>query len=106
VAPLVRQGKLRGIFAEISYPDERNASHLYGHLTPRWLLAELHVLAALVEAQRPTAALQGLTIIVSHIKPTLRHVQGERAQIIEQVHTLNDLGLRFVFPEQGDRLTF
>jgi hypothetical protein len=31
---------------------------------------------------------------------------AERAQIKEQVEALNDLGIQFLFPEQGDRLAF
>jgi 3',5'-cyclic-nucleotide phosphodiesterase len=106
IAPLVREGRLRGMFMEISYPDERALTHLYGHLTPRWLMAELHHLAALVDVQRPTEALRGVTVLVSHIKPTLQRVQPERAQIMQQVEALNDLGIHFLFPEQGDRIAF
>jgi 3',5'-cyclic-nucleotide phosphodiesterase len=106
IAPLVRQGQLRGIFMEISYPNGRDPLHLYGHLTPEWLMKELHQLATLVNPQQSTDALRGITVIVTHIKPTLRRVQSERTQIQQQVTTLNDLGLQFVFPEQGDRIMF
>jgi 3',5'-cyclic-nucleotide phosphodiesterase len=105
-APLVRQGTLRGIFVEISYPDDREVSRLYGHLTPRWLMAELRRLAALVNADAPAAALRGLTVIVSHIKPSYQRAHRERALIRDQVEALNDVGVRFVFPEQGDRIAF
>lgn len=106
ITPLVRQGSLRGLFLEISYPNGRNITQLYGHLTPLWLMKELHRLAALVNPQHPIRALSGLTVIVSHIKPTLQRVQSERGQIIQQVAELNDLGIRFLFPEQGDRIEF
>jgi 3',5'-cyclic-nucleotide phosphodiesterase len=69
-------------------------------------MAELRHLAALVDAQRPTQALRGITVLVSHIKPTLQCAQTERAQIMRQVAELNDLGIHFLFPEQGDRITF
>jgi len=106
IAPLVRRGTLRGLFLEISYPDRRDITQLYGHLTPLWLMKELRRLAALVNPQQPTDALSGLTVIVSHIKPTLQRTQSERAQIRQQVEALNDLGIRFLFPEQGDRIEF
>jgi 3',5'-cyclic-nucleotide phosphodiesterase len=106
ITPLVRHGSLRGLFLEISYPNGRNVTQLYGHLTPLWLMKELHRLAALVNPHQPTSALSGITVIVSHIKPTLQRVQSERGQIIEQVAELNDLGIRFLFPEQGDRIEF
>jgi 3',5'-cyclic-nucleotide phosphodiesterase len=105
-APLVRQGVLRGIFLEISYPDERDVNHLYGHLTPHWLMAELRRLAALVDADQPIKALEGLTVLVSHIKPSHQRAHLERARIKEQVEILNDLGVKFLFPEQGDQFTF
>jgi len=106
ITPLVQQGSLRGLFLEVSYPNGRNVTQLYGHLTPLWLMKELHRLAALVNPQHPTRALRGITVIVSHIKPTLQRVQSERGQIIQQVAELNDLGIRFLFPEQGDRIEF
>ena len=106
IAPLVRQAKFRGMFVEISYPDPRATTHLYGHLTPQWLMQELRRLAALVDVQQPTEALRGVTVIVSHIKPSLQHAQSMSEQIREQVEGLNTLGLQFLFPEQGDRITF
>ena len=106
IAPLIRQGSLRGLFLEISYPNGRNVTQLYGHLTPLWLMKELHRLAALVNPHQPTSALSGITVIVSHIKPTLQRGQSERGQIMQQVAELNDLGIRFLFPEQGDRIEF
>jgi 3',5'-cyclic-nucleotide phosphodiesterase len=69
-------------------------------------MAELHHLAALVDAHRPTAALRGVTVLVGHIKPTLHRAQPERAQVMQQVEELNELGIHFFFPEQGDRITF
>ena len=79
IAPLAGQAKLRGMFVEISYPDPRTITHLYGHLTPQWLMKELRRLAALVNPQQPTDALSGVTVIVSHIKPRLQQAQSERA---------------------------
>ena len=106
IAPLVQRRQLRGIFIESSYPNGRDFSHLYGHLTPKWLLRELHRLAMLVSPQQPTDALRGITVLITHIKPTLQRVQEERAQIQQQLAALNDVGVRFVFPEQGDRIEF
>jgi 3',5'-cyclic-nucleotide phosphodiesterase len=106
IAPLIRQGELRGVFLEISYPDPRESNRLYGHLTPRWVMTELQRLAALVDAGRPAGALRELTVIVTHIKPTLRRGLSTREQIMRQVKDLNTLGVRFVFPEQGERVEF
>jgi 3',5'-cyclic-nucleotide phosphodiesterase len=106
IAPLVQQGKLRGMFLEISYPDPRERNRLYGHLTPRWVMTELQRLATLVDTQRPVEALRGLTVIVTHIKPTLQRGPAVREQVMQQVRELNTLGIRFVFPEQGDQVEF
>jgi hypothetical protein len=43
---------------------------------------------------------------VSQINPTRQRAQLERSLIQQQVAALNDLGVRFVFPEQGDRVEF
>ncbi|MGE0822282.1 MAG: MBL fold metallo-hydrolase [Candidatus Binatia bacterium] len=106
VAPLVQQKKLRGIFSEISYPDPRESARLYGHLTPRWLMTELQQLARMVNPQQPTTALRDLTVIVTHIKPTFQRGPSPRNLIIQQVNDGNTLGIRFVFPEQGERIDF
>ncbi len=71
IAPLVQANKLRAIFLEVSYPDERPDNLLFGHLTPRWLMEELGHLAQIVDPQHPHAALHGLTVLVTHIKPVL-----------------------------------
>jgi 3',5'-cyclic-nucleotide phosphodiesterase len=68
IAPLVHTNKLRAIFLEVSYPDERPDHLLFGHLTPRWLMEELGRLAQVVDPQHPHMALHGLTVVVTHIK--------------------------------------
>ncbi|CAD6442655.1 0efc0157-9030-4555-b361-85707b0fe206 [Sclerotinia trifoliorum] len=51
-APKVAAGNLKGIFIECSYDDSRSPEMLFGHLTPRYLMEELKVLAAEVEKFR------------------------------------------------------
>ena len=106
VAPLIKAGSLKAIFLEVSYPDGTPDKALFGHLTPAWLLSELHELAALVDPSQPSAALKGLTVVVSHIKPTLKAGAPIAERIMQQVQARNDLGVRFVLPEQGKRLEF
>jgi 3',5'-cyclic-nucleotide phosphodiesterase len=103
VAPLVKAHSLRAIFLEASYPDGTPDKFLFGHLTPAWMVAELHELAALVDAARPATALQGLTVVVTHIKPSLKAGVSATERIKQQVTARNDLGVRFVIPEQGRR---
>ncbi|KAJ8065141.1 hypothetical protein OCU04_005854 [Sclerotinia nivalis] len=51
-APKIAAGTLKGIFIECSYDDSRSAEMLFGHLTPRYLIEELKVLAAEVDKFR------------------------------------------------------
>lgn len=106
VAPLVREQQLRGIFLEVSYPEERPQNQLYGHLTPSLLMKELHQLARLVNPTSPENALQNLLVMVTHMKPSFKQGQTPERQIIQQLHELNDLGIRFLTPHQGQRIEF
>lgn len=101
LAPLVRSGALKGLQIEVSYPDDVPDGQLFGHLTPAWLLRELHALADAAGGRRP---LQGMTVVVDHIKPSLMQGRHPRALVAEQLAAGNDLGVRFVLPAQGDRL--
>lgn len=103
LAPRVREGTLRALVIETSYPDDVADDRLYGHLTPRWLLHELHALAALAGGND---ALRGLPVVVTHIKPSLQAGRDPRALVAAQLHAGNDLGVAFVLPQQGDRLVF
>ena len=44
IAPLIKKKQLRGIFIEVSFPNEQPDSSLFGHLTPNHLMKELHKL--------------------------------------------------------------
>ena len=93
LAPLVRAGQLKGILIEASYPNEQPDRHLYGHLTPRWLLHEMAALARLTTPE----LLRKVPLIITHMKPTA----ANEARIRQQLRQENTLGLTFLFPEQG-----
>lgn len=97
VAPLLRAGQLRGIFLEASYPNEQPDTQLFGHLTPRWLLHEMAELGKLSGAE----TLRDLPVIITHLKPT----GTNEALIKKQLQQANTLGLKLIFPTQGQRLT-
>jgi 3',5'-cyclic-nucleotide phosphodiesterase len=103
VAPLVREGRLRGILLECSYPDGRADGELYGHLTPSWVIRELSVLAEQVDEKDPERALNGLPVLIMHVKPSLLKGPTPRELIEEQLKAQNRLGVDFVLPEQGQR---
>ncbi|MFO1079638.1 MAG: 3',5'-cyclic-nucleotide phosphodiesterase [Reyranellaceae bacterium] len=101
VAERVRQKKLKAILIETSYTSDRPDTLLFGHLTPRWLLGELRAL----DTKAGGKALQGLPVIVSHIKYALGREQPQK-QMLQELEAGNDLGVRFVVPEQGMRWSF
>lgn len=101
IAPLVRSRALRGIFIEVSYPSDRPDALLFGHLTPRHLTAELTRLARAVDPGNPRA-LADLTVVITHIKPSLDGVDV-RGVIATELSQMNTVGVRYVLPKQGDR---
>ncbi len=106
VAPLVKEGKLLGIFLEVSYAEGRPDNLLFGHLTPSWLMAELQNLAELTAPENPDQALKDLKIVVNHIKPVFKRVPAVKFVISKELKMLNDLGVEFVIPFQGMRIDF
>jgi cAMP phosphodiesterase len=98
VAPLVQARQLKAIFIEASYPNQQPSTLLFGHLTPALLMQEMQVLNQLAGP----AALRGLPVVVTHIKPT----PGNEATIKKQLQEANKLELKLIFPEQGHRLEF
>lgn len=87
---------------ETSYADPRPDHLLFGHLTPSWLLKSLRELDALAGGQ----ALVGLPVVISHIKFSIKNGQLPEQQILQQLQKDNDLGVRFIVPQQGDRWGF
>jgi len=95
VAPLIKQKKLRGIFIEVSFPNEQPDNALFGHLTPNHLMRELHK----VEDLAGKGTLKNFRIIITHLKPPSKNI----VKIKEQLQKGNDLGVQLIFPEQGKR---
>jgi 3',5'-cyclic-nucleotide phosphodiesterase len=102
VAPLIREGKLRTIFIESSYSNDRPDSMLFGHLTPHLILDELQDLAILVDQSDPRTALNGMKIVVTHIKQGLG--QNNQMKIIQELRDKNNLGVEFILPHPGIKL--
>jgi len=98
VRPLVQRHQLKAIFIETSYANSQPTQQLFGHLTPALLMQEM---AALGQLTGP-AALRGLPVVITHIKPS----EGNEAAIRKQLAEANTLQLQLIFPEQGQLLTF
>ena len=101
MADRVKQKRLKAIVIESSYTSDRPDNLLFGHLTPRWLLDSLRDL----DRQTGGNALKGLPVVVSHIKYSLTKEQPQK-QMLRELEAGNDLGVRFVIPEQGSRWHF
>jgi cAMP phosphodiesterase len=98
IQPLVKAGQLKAIFMETSYANAQLPAQLFGHLTPALVMQEMTALSQLTGA----AALRGLPVIITHIKPTA----GNEAAIKKQLIEANSLQLKLIFPEQGKLLQF
>jgi 3',5'-cyclic-nucleotide phosphodiesterase len=101
VADRVKQKRLKAIVIESSYTSDRPDNLLFGHLTPRWLLQELRALDRLAGG----GALKDLPVVVSHIKYSLTKEQPQK-QMLQELEAGNDMGVRFLIPEQGSRWHF
>ncbi|MBP1221961.1 MBL fold metallo-hydrolase [Flavobacterium sp. 1355] len=95
VAPLVQNKQLKGIFIEVSFPNEQPDQFLFGHLTPNYLMKELHILEDLAGKD----SLKNFKIIITHLKSPAKNI----VKIKEQLKKQNDLGLKIIYPEQGKR---
>jgi len=96
VADKVKQRKLKAIILEVSYTSDRPDHLLFGHLTPKWT----HRTLRLLDQEAGGHALNGLPVVVSHIKYSLTDEQPQEA-IRKELEAGNDLGVQFVIPEQG-----
>lgn len=95
IAPLIANKQLKGIFIEVSFPNEQPDQFLFGHLTPNYLMKELHSLEELAGKD----SLKGFKIIITHLKPPTKNI----VKIKEQLTKQNDLGIQIIYPEQGKR---
>lgn len=95
IAPLVASKQLKGIFIEVSFSNEQPDQFLFGHLTPNYLFKELHILEDLAGKE----TLKGFKIVITHLKPPVKNIK----RIKEQLKIGNDLGVKFIYPEQGKR---
>ncbi len=70
---------------------------MFGHLTPRHILAELGQLAALAGED----TLKDMPVIISHVKYSLKTGVLPQQQVLDELQSMDTLGLRFIMPQQG-----
>lgn len=103
-APLIRDGKLSGLFIEVSYPDGVEGDPLFGTFNPSSMLTELSKLAQRVDPGNPKQALAQCSVVITSIRPLLRKGPSAEEMIREQLAQQNTLQARFIVPDQGDYL--
>ncbi|MFI4999784.1 MAG: MBL fold metallo-hydrolase [Reyranellales bacterium] len=101
VAERVKQRRLKAILLESSYANDRPDNQLFGHMTPKWVLKSLRELDQLAGGK----ALKDMPVIVSHIKYSLTKEQPQK-KMLEELEADNDVGVRFIIPQQGSRWHF
>lgn len=103
LGPKLKEGKLKGIILEVSFPNATEDKNLFGHMTPKWIMEEMKVLG---EYSGGTENLKKLSIIVNHIKPSfLKGIDNERT-IRKEIEELNIYKIRFLYPDAGKSLIF
>ena len=102
VAEKAKEHRLKAIIIESSYSNAQPDRQLFGHLTPAWLLKSLHDL----DEQAGGGALKDLPVVVSHIKYSLKKGDQPQVEILKELHDGNDLGVKFIVPEQGAHWRF
>jgi 3',5'-cyclic-nucleotide phosphodiesterase len=72
---MLKEVRLKAITIKSPFINEKSDDELFGHLTQQYVTQELLALASLVDKPEP---FEGLPVIVSYIKPSLkrgRHVE-------------------------------
>lgn len=100
IAPLLKEKKLCGVLLECSFSHREANQAVFGHLDTKLMMKEFHHLAKI-----SGVSLAGLKVIVTHRKESLRAGPDTKEVIREELTKMNDLGLHFIFPTQGERIT-
>ena len=103
LVPYVKDKKLTAIIIEVSFTNATSDQFLFGHLTPDWLIHELKKLENIAGGK---GSLEGLNVVVSHIKYSMKKGEDPKVVIQRQLEENNDLGVNFIFPAQGDSQSF
>ncbi len=101
IAPLIASKKLKGMLLECSYSHKEAAQAVFGHLDTKLMMVEMHHLAEVAQT-----SLEGLNVVVTHRKESISSGDDPETEITSELSEMNDLGINFIIPAQGDRLLF
>lgn len=102
VAPFILDGSLKAVVLECSSLTVASGTELYGHLMPPHLISEMKTLASLCLLQTTNKPLDGLQVIVTHVKES--DFGDPRRKILHELRELNEksgLGLRVSIAVSG-----
>lgn len=106
ISPLIRSNQLKALVIECSFNNSVPDNLLFGHLNPRHLGMELKSLASLINSDNETNALQGLKVIITHIKPGFLKNVNDQEIILNQLKEFSYLGAEFIIAEQAKKYLF
>jgi cAMP phosphodiesterase len=98
IAPLIKSKQLKAIIIEVSFPNEQPDGSLFGHLTPRLLMAEMEKLSQFTGA----SSVKNLNVVVTHFKLPTTNITKIKAQL----KAGNKLGVNLIYPVQGKMMEF
>ncbi|MEP1445353.1 MAG: 3',5'-cyclic-nucleotide phosphodiesterase [Paraglaciecola sp.] len=101
LAKQMRTKQLRGVVIEVSFANSQPDNLLFGHLTPKWLLSEMHYFYSLVADKQQ---MKDMKVIISHIKYSLKSGINPRLKIQQELNQGNTHGLKFILAKQGQLL--
>ena len=96
IAPEIKNGKLKAIMLEVSFPNSQPEHLLFGHLTPQLFMEEMNQLAEFVGIEK----MKHFKIVITHLKPKGNNIET----IKKELNDLNNLHLNFIYPEQGQKI--
>lgn len=99
ITPLIQDKKFKGMLLECSYSHQEAEQAIFGHLDTKLMMLELHHLADLCQT-----SLEGLKVVVTHRKESIKKGEDPKKTVARELTELNDLGIDFIFPEQGCRI--
>jgi 3',5'-cyclic-nucleotide phosphodiesterase len=101
LAKQLKHKRLAAMVIEVSFPDNRPDTLLFGHLTPEWLTKELTHFSSLLD--KPML-LNKTKIIISHVKSSVLENVDARQIIQKQLNEHNKMGLHFIMARQGQKI--
>lgn len=101
IAPLIINSNLKCIILECSIIKDETNNDLYGHLIPNHLFNELKILeneCSKINSNCDKSPLNGLNIIITHVKEPLNEDSDPRKKLLGYLNDLNEkykLGINF-----------